>query len=376
VRSVVATLWVLLGVVPAVHARPAVGVTVEVGPELDTNATRIPLHQDQEPVLSGLARIVGEGSLKLQHKRHLFLLDVGAGTKLFWSEAARGANEVVYHGDLSWAAKLGGGTLLLGGNLYDVLQRESLRDFRSEGGTVHYFVDGPLRRLRPSLFLGYRGLQYKPDDRYSFHGPLGGAAIQWSLTSGRGDAMTDWMLRLQYTASGRFFSGDVTALPARCTGLDVLCTDDQTREDLNHQFRVEVSYLGNADAKLWYSAEVNRSNSYGETFQRHALGLKFTTALIWGLFLTAKGVLQLSRFRDPYVVSEVSNLSFVSIDDENRSSLLVQLARDIVEHWTINLRYGLYVSEATAQESTSQVTVTGDFLRHTLFLGVRFEYGR
>jgi hypothetical protein len=370
-----ASLCVLLATAPVAHGRPAFSVTAEVGPELDTNATRVPLHQDQSPVLSGLVRLVGGGNLKLQTGRHLFAFDAGAGTKLFWSEAARVANEVVYHGGLSWAARFGGGTLLADGTIYDVLQRQSLRDFRSEGGTLHYVVDGPLRRMRPSLFLGYRGLQYKPDDRYSFHGPLGGAALQWSLSSGRGDGAVDWILRLQYTAAGRFFSGAVTALPARCTGLDVLCTEDQQRQDLNHQFRVEVSYLANADATLWYSAEVNRSNSYGETFQRHVVGLKFTTALAWGLFLTAKGVLQLSRFRDPYIVSEVSNLSFVSIDDENRSSLLVQLARDVAEHWTINLRYGLYVSEATAQASSQVTTVSGDFLRHTLFLGVRFEYG-
>jgi hypothetical protein len=376
VRVLVIAAGLALLPVPAAAA-PSLGVIAELGPELDTNSTRVT--SPQEYVASGLMRMTGSGALRLRTPHHLLVLDAGGGGKVFWRNAARAADELVYHGDLAWGIRAAKSTVWLGSTLYDAYQRESTRDFRSEGLTVQYSIDGPAS-THVGLLAAYRGLQYKPDSRYSFHGPGGGVSFDWRLASGRGDAVVDWTLRLQYMAASRFFSGQAIAVPGRCTGLTVLCTEEAARQDLNHQVRAEVQYLGNADASLFYSAEINRSNSYGETYHRHALGLKFTTSLFAGVFLTAKGVLQLSRFRDPYLISEVSNISFASIDDENRSSLVLQLARDVAEHWTINLRYSLFVNESSSQTQASQqdplAIPIGSFLRQTVFFGVRFEYGR
>jgi hypothetical protein len=319
-------------------------------------------------------RITGSGSVRLRSSRHVLALDAGGGGKVFWRDTARAADEAVYHGDAAWGVRGGSGGAWLSASIYDAYQRESTRDFRTEGLTLQYTVDGPAS-TRLGALVSYRGLQYKPDDRYNFHGPLGGVSLDWRLTSGRGDAVVDWTVRLQYSVAARFFAGSAIAVPSRCNLLAVLCTEDARRQDLNHQARAEVQYLGNADAALFYSVEFNRSNSYGESYQRHAIGLKFTASLFAGIYLTAKGVLQLSRFRDPYLVSEVSNVSFVSIDDENRSSLVLQLARDLAEHWTLNLRYSLFVNESGAAAATDPLAV-GDFFRQTVFFGVRFEYGK
>ena len=370
-RALVLAVVLAHASVPA-WAAPSLGLGAEVGPELDTNATRV--MSLQGPVSSGLMRMTGHASLRLRTAHHTFSVGGGGGGKVFWRDMARAADEAVYHGDVAWGIRGAGSAAWLGATIYDAYQRESTRDFRTEGLTVQYAVDGPAS-TRLGAVASYRGLQYKPDERYNFHGPAGGVTLDWRLTSGRGDAVVDWTVRLQYSAGARFFAGQAIAIPSRCYRLDALCAEDVARQDLNHQVRAEVQYLGNADAALSYSAEINRSNSYGETYHRHAIGLKFTASLLAGIYLTAKGVLQLSRFRDPYLVSEVSNVSFVSIDDENRSSLVLQLARDLAEHWTLNLRYSLFVNESGAAAATDPLAV-GDFFRQTVFFGVRFEYGK
>ena len=84
----------------------------------------------------------------------------------------------------------------------------------------------------------------------------------------------------------------------------------------------------------------------------------------------------------------MSTVSFVSIDEENRSSLITQLAKELSERWSLILRWSLYVNASPLSQSDSAttpspsnltaaqaITPTG-FLRQTLFLGARFEYGR
>lgn len=355
------------------HSAPSFTLSAELGPELDSNANRA-TGDVGESVASPLLRGTLSTALKLKlGRRHLLGLDYGGGAKLFTAEGARGADEVVQLGGASWGIRLASAVLWLSGSYYDAFQRVSSRDFRSGAGSggITFAVAGG----QATLSAGYRGLGYKPDPAYSFHGATASALLAWRLSSGKGDEAVEWELRAGYSAGVRAFAGDARATPGRCEG--TVCTEPVGRDDLHHSLRTEVGYLGNAELSLGYLLEANRSNSYGESYTRHALVLKFTSHIVWGLYVSAKGTLQLSRFEDPYLVSEVSSLSFTSIDDENRSSLVLQLARDLGERWSVLLRYGLYVNESTSRVaiSATELAATG-FLRHTLFLGARFEYSR
>jgi hypothetical protein len=358
---------------------PILKLAAELGPELDTNAMRVPSSSGEPEIRGGLMRLTGSGALTARvGSRMLLALDYGGGGKLFVNDAARAADELVQHGGLGWSMHVPFGGFWLGGSYYDAVQRVSSRDFRTGlvGAQIalHHLPGG----LRATFDFGYRGLQYKPLDDYSFHAAEGGLSVVWDLTSGRGDAAVDWKLRFTYSGGVRFYKGNVVSLPARCKadGGQFPCLEDTPRQDVHHLARAEVMYLGSVDATLAYSAEENRSNSYGETFTRHTVGLRFTAGMAWGLFLTAKGTVQLSYFQDPFLLSQVSGVSFVSIDDENRSNLIVQLARDIGDSWSINLRYGLYVNESSPQGSPHipLSLEAGGFLRHMLFLGARFEH--
>ena len=271
--------------------------------------------------------------------------------------------------------------LWVNGSYYDAFQQLSERDFRTGYGGLRFTMNHTPPSMEASFHLGYRGLQYKPLETYDFQGPMGGAAIKWALTSGDDDYQVDWTLGLSYTAAFRSYTGMLMGLREECppdgegSPSEVCIYPKETaREDLNMVARAEVNYLGNADATLWYAVEINTSNSFGETYVRHAVGLKFTAPLLWGVFFSAKGVLQIADMLDPYSRPVIQNLTFVNIEEENRSRLVVQFSRDLVKRWSLNLRYSLFVNESTSMDVNSGDKEKPTFLRQTLYLGVRFEY--
>lgn len=371
------------------RAAPQLTLSAELGPELDTNATRLRQLSAgaaaEQPVASGLLRMVARGGIALQLGQHHHVsAEYGGGGKLFWSDDARSADELVHHADLGWAVRPpGAGSTVVWalGSFYDAYQRDSQRDFRTGAGGLRLDLSHPQPRLSAQLYLGFRDLKFKPNEVYDFQGPVGSLGLRWALTSGRGDALVDWVLGLNYTVAYRAYQGRMRGLREQCReGEDAgsVCSypKAEARQDLNHLLRAEVSYLGNADATFWYSMEANSSNSFGESLVRHVVGIKFTAPLVWGVFFTAKGVLQLSNMRDPSSITiEVRDQSFISLDQENRSSLLVQLARDLPwEHWALNLRYSLHVAEEESS-SAGLLEERPSFMRQTVFLGVRFDYG-
>jgi hypothetical protein len=83
------------------------------------------------------------------------------------------------------------------------------------------------------------------------------------------------------------------------------------------------------------------------------------------------GVLRFSRFDDPFLVTPLQT-RFVDIDDENRSTITLRLARDLTKHCTLGIRYSLYVNESGRADSGIK---SPNFQRHLLFVGVRFRLG-
>lgn len=381
-----------------------VGITGEAGPELDTNANRIQpivipcppgeaclngvcegsgdscLVDPEDPVVAGLFRVTGTGSIQLRLGKHALTAAYGGGGKLFLDDAARGADEVVHRASGGWAALLPSSVLSLEGTYYDAYQRSSQRDFRTGSGLARMSLGRRAEGLSVSGAVGYRGLQYKPLDDYSFRGPVAGLELESALTRETAVEVVDWSFSLSYWLGVREFTGTAEGPPLPCAGRPQdLCNQpsETGRQDLNHVLHAGVDYLGNAEAGIWYSLEVNQSNSHGETFTRQVVGLKFTTGLGAGLFLTTKGVLQFSRFRDPYLISRIRTESFteaISIEDENRSRIIVQLARELTSRISLDLRYALYVGESVTQAVESRAAQVPGFLRQTVFLGLRMEY--
>jgi len=381
--------------------------SVEAGPELDTNANRVqsvtvpcPMgaHCDagiciqdgctggncatgdtcvvdpEDPERTGLFRITGTARLQFRiGSKHVLGLHYGGGGKVFFTDGGRGADELVQQGGLSWWTRFRKVNLGVSGTFYDAYQRDSQRDFRT-GTTLLRMGMGSPDSLRLAVAVGLRGLQYKPFQEFDFYGLTTGVEVfrRFEIPG----EQEEWSVGLSYWVNHRRFTGMAEALPQPCAGRpDDICNQPSLtqREDLYHSARVDIGYLGNAELTLWYGVEINQSNSYGESFHRHIVGLKYTALLGWATYMTVKGALQLSQFQDPYLISRLPNETFVTIEDENRSRLLVQLARDFSDQLAIQLRYGLYINESVTQGSVNSFRLPA-FLRQTLFVGIRYEY--
>ncbi len=217
---------------------------------------------------------------------------------------------------------------------------------------------------------GDEGQYSPPQPEYNFHGLQGGVELRARYTSGDEEDPVDWTLSGIYVAAYRRFDGRPIGLKPR--GGLVTPELDAHREDLNHMLRAEVAYLGNADVAIWYGLEINQSNSYGWGYARHIVGIRFTTRLVWEVFLTVKGVLQFSRFNDPLTINLQSP---EEIDSENRSRLAIQLSRELSQRWSAVLRNGIYLNESSDKERQVQgQAYLQPYFRLTLFAGVRFEY--
>jgi hypothetical protein len=348
-------------------AKFSYGFSIETGIELDSNATRLTI--DQPQVMAGLGRLVLNGRLGwTPAPNHALSFWYGAGGKLFWDGDADQADEVLHYGGVGWSWALSRAFVFsLQGYHYDSYQQGSIQDFRTAAASTGLKWNRSSSGTSLAVGLGYRGFQYKPDDNYDFHSAKITANFLQKLTSGIRDTLVDWQLRADYRLAWRMYRDYQLLPPTLCPeGGPPICSmqTDIRRMDWNHLFRFGANYVGNAVASLWYSLEINQSNSYGKPYFRHAVGLSFTTPLLWEVYLSVKGVVQLSQFIDPYLILQTSGTDYTAVDDENRSSLVVQVSRDVIDDLTLLLRYGAFVNEAS--------TVSG-YLRHIWFLGIRYQ---
>jgi hypothetical protein len=104
---------------------------------------------------------------------------------------------------------------------------------------------------------------------------------------------------------------------------------------------------------------------------RHFVTLRFATPLPLGLYLAARGELLISRYLHPIFVGQlnVQGLTYLSIDDENRSSVRVDLSRALGDRLQLLARYTLYVNELGASGAA------GHFRRQTALLSLSFALG-
>lgn len=385
-----AAAGLVLGGPAAASGAPRWAVRVELGPELDTNPARV-TDEDEDSyggssqTAAPLLRLVAGSDLRWSVGRHRLAASVGGGGKLHLTDDGRLSDEIVGQGSLAWTVLGERVGWRLEGQYYDVSLRQPVdaidcggprppcpppRDFRIGLASTSLLIGRG--STRGTLTVGYSGLEFKRDRSFSHHGLRLGAELRQGLRSGRGDATTDWGLGARYFATVRFFGG-LGAVAARCPNRDEFdCAEpgDFDRRDMNHQASLSLDYLGGAAARLFYTVEINRSNSFGESYIRHAIGMQFTSPLVLGVFMTARLVIQLSNFDDP-LFSQLAQQASVNIDVENRSRLLLHFGRDISRRWALSLRYELYLNESGTNDLGG--TLPG-FLRQTIFFGVRFEY--
>ena len=135
--------------------------------------------------------------------------------------------------------------------------------------------------------------------------------------------------------------------------------------------QADVTRTGRVLLGAGYAFNYNGSNSFGQTLIRHVAIARIATALPFGLYLAARADLSFVFYRDSIPVAKTADMTpmvsgkpFVNIEDENRSSVRVDLSRDISERLRALVRYTFYANELGSS--------AGTYRRQTLLLSLAF----
>ena len=355
----------------------------EAGLEYDTNAhrTEIVAGANNPPlVASPLERLVLAGTLSdLVADGQILTLAATAAGKIYDASAATDEDVAIAQSSIAWAKTLGPrATLTLSAAYYEAFQAPSKdlvdaterRDFRSLASTVQLgWV--PAERFDLSILAGYRSFLFKPDRDDDFNAPTAAAELRW--TRQINDA--DWEASAGATFEYRTFGGPAlipcsTAITGPTNEGLLVCATSDTRDDDFLMAHLDLLRVG---AVLWgagYALLYNRSNSYGETVIRHIVTARFAAPLSGGLTLAARGELSLAFYKQPVIVEQQFTAgntfsSVESIDNENRSSVRVDLSHDLGDSLRLVARYTFYVNEIanaspiSYQRQTLLLSVTG-----------------
>jgi hypothetical protein len=355
----------------------------EVGLEYDTNAHRTEMvaGANNAPVVaSALERLVLAGTLSdLVAEGQLLTLAGTAAGKLYDAPAAYGEDVAIAQSSIAWAKSLGRrATLTLSGAYYEAFQRAAKnlvdaserRDFRSLGSSVQLGWI-PAEHFDLSINAGYRSFLFKPDRDDDFTAPTAAAELRWT----RQTSDADWEVSTGASFEHRTFGGP--ALTTDCPGEIQLpdqavfaCASSETRRDDFLMSHLDLLRVGRVLLGAGYAFHDNRSNSYGETVVRHIATARFAAPLPGGFTLAARGEVLLAFYSQPMIVGQrvaAGNTfsSVESIDDENRSSVRVDLSHDLADGLRLLARYTFYANEIanaapiSYQRQTLLLSVTG-----------------
>jgi hypothetical protein len=159
----------------------------------------------------------------------------------------------------------------------------------------------------------------------------------------RGEA--DWEWTAGASLEWRGFEG------LACTNVD--CTGESPPRRLDRFWigHVELArtttFLLGAGAAL----HINQSNSYGEGLVRGVFHLRAVVPLPWAISLSSRADLMATHYWNSQVLAQEvlaqgqnAGTPLVSIEDENRSTLRIELARPLAQGFEIGARYVLYTS--------------------------------
>jgi hypothetical protein len=349
----------------------------ELGAEYDSNAHRTELVAgaiNPPVVASPVERLVISGALSdLIANGQAIALSATAAAKLFDAAAARDENVAIAQSSAGWRAALGPRTTLtVAGAYYEAFQHAAAtaddqserRDFQSTGPTVQLGVLAS-EHLDVTAGAGYRWFVFKSDRDEDFHAPSASLDARWTREIGSG---AEWEASAGAGYEHRRFGGPalVGTCPAPAPN-GFACSGPDTRADEFWIGHLDATRVGRILLGAGYGMEVNRSNSYGQTVVREMVSARFATALPAGLTLAARGELLFAQYADRVVIGQLSaGSTFVSIEDENRSNVRIDLSRQIGSRARGALRYTFYANELGSGAPVS-------YRRQTLLVNLAFS---
>jgi hypothetical protein len=357
---------------------------LELGPEWDSNANRAEIlppgaSQQDTPISSFLLRATARGSLAWRSGRNRLRATAGVGGKVFFNSDVEDQDVLV--GQLGFEDRVRATDrfeLGVAGDYYDASQLNptlptgrlpSRRDFRAGSAVARASFleeDGEV-----TVYGGYRGFQYKPDQTFDFQaGQLHALGVA-RLRFGPEGREVELDLGAAYHLERRFYAGllDVNQCPPGVPFSSAcLQTGDAPRADWFHEASLELTYLRELLVTVGYAVQLNLSNSFGQSLMRHVFTAKVAYRLPWQLYATLKGQLLVTRYLDPVLLDHLAlSATAITIEDENRNAFIADVERPVGHGISVEARYSIYTNELTSSPVS--------FLRQVVYLGVSYQIG-
>lgn len=360
-------------------ASPAGGgwnITAEVGAERDSNVQRVETGPglDTDEVAAWVMRFGARVERRGKAARGAYLFQVSDLTRFVANDDVSVENVTVLGGNLRWLHPLGDRPVAAG---FAVTALDALplsddigaRTFRNLGADVAVAMRTEDEH-ELALTFGMRQFTYKPDHDFDWVGPAANARLQLMLWQ---PAAKTKSLELVATLGFENRKFDAVALVNACppdAPADPMCTaaTDIIRRDRYQRLGAELTWVGRQVAALGYQITVIDSNSFGQSLARHRITASGTAVLPGQLYGTLLAILQIDQYLDGLLVRrDLQQQEFTNIEDENRSSLQLRLARKLAGHWAVEGRAAIWRNLAGGAEEL-------DFSRELVYLGV--VYGK
>jgi hypothetical protein len=322
---------------------------VELGTEYDSNPDRSEHIANTTPTLppaaaSPLARLVASGgwAVSLGQRGALALSGALAG-KRFLHEDARGDDVLVVQAGANGTLRLARRTLLgATGSYYDAFQRGPVdrRDFRSFTPTLR-LEQGFAQAAQLVLGGGYRLFTFKASRNLAFAGPTAFVTTRQMFPGDMASDEADWEWNAGAALEWRGFEGTA-------------CTNDTCTPESSSPKRLDRFWIGYAEVARTTSfllaagaaLHVNQSNSRGEALVRGVFHLRAVVPLPWALSFSTRADLVATHYRNSLLLAQDPNagVPLASIEDENRSTLRIEVSRPLAQGIEIGTRAVLYSS--------------------------------
>lgn len=370
-RAALPVAGAILGLARIAGAEPWT-VTMEGGAEADSNVERVETSDSTERIAAPVGRAGG----RVDHKDRLlggaYVVGVSALARMVASSKARPENVMLYAGEARWLHAIESrpvtlGVRVLGANTLALTGGRGARTFRNLGGDALVVLGtGEDRHL--TLWVGGRDFVYKPNHAFDWHGPVASAQLDLSLWQTSGKTRTlDLTAMIAFDA--RSYSSNALANvcpPEAAPSTDCTAGTSLVRRDRYQRASVELSWTGDVVATTGYQLTVVDSNSYGQSLVRHRIMASATAELIDKLFGSATATLQIDQYLDGLIVETDLHQEFTNLEDENRSSLQLRVARELSAAWSLEARAALWRNFGNP-EATS-------FRRELIYAGVIYSH--
>lgn len=311
---------------------------------------------------------------QIEHRDRLldggYVLSLSGLTRLVASARGKTENVMLYAGDARWMHAMESRPIALGARItaadaLAVAGGTGSRTFRNLGADGILVLGGGDRRL--TLSVGERELWYKPNPpnpMFMWYGPVAHARLDLVLWETPGKTRSLELATIFGFEARRY---DSSALSNNCPpdappAFECSARTSLVRRDRYQRAGVELNWTGTVVVTAGYQLTVIDSNSYGQSLVRHRVMASATTELFDKLFGTATATLQIDQYPDGVLVEKAALQEVTTLEDENRSSLQVRLARELTPSWSLEVRGAVWREFGNADTST--------FRRELIYTGV------